>query len=48
MTRGKKELIEEGFEFTESKRGPEPTGDAKDKATKKRKQVNRKRRSSRI
>ena len=39
MTRGKKELIEEGFEFTESKRGPEPTGDAKDKATKKRKQV---------
>ena len=39
MTRGKKELIEEGFKFTESKRGPEPTGDAKEKATKKRKQV---------
>ena len=39
MTRGKKELIEEGVEFTESKRGPEPTGDAKGKATKKRKQV---------
>ena len=39
MTRGKKELIEEGFEFTESKRGPEPTGDAKEKAAKKRKQV---------
>ena len=39
MTRGKKELIEEGFKFTESKRGPESTGDAKEKATKKRKQV---------
>ena len=39
MTRGKAELKEEGFDFTESKRGPEPTGDAKDKATKKRKQV---------
>ena len=39
MTRGKAELTEEGFDFTESKRGPEPTGDAKDKATKKRKQV---------
>jgi len=39
MTRGKAELIEEGVKFTESKRGPEPTGDAKDKATKKRKQV---------
>ena len=39
MTRGKAELTEEGFAFTESKRGPEPTGDAKDKATRKRKQV---------
>ena len=39
MTRGKKELIEEGFKFAESKRGPESTGDAKEKATKKRKQV---------
>ena len=39
MTRGKAELTEEGFDFTESKRGPEPTGDAKDKATRKRKQV---------
>ena len=27
MTRGKSELIEEGVKFTESKRGPEPTGD---------------------
>jgi len=39
MTKGKKELIEEGVEFTESKRGPESTGDAKEVATKKRKQV---------
>jgi hypothetical protein len=39
MTRGKAELIEEGVKFTESKRGPEPTGDAKDKATRKRTQV---------
>ena len=39
MTRGKAELTEEGFDFTESKRGPEPTGDAKEKASKKRKQV---------
>ena len=35
MTRGKKELLEEGFEFTESKRGPEAKGDSKEKATKK-------------
>ena len=27
MTRGKSELIEEGVKFTESKRGPEPTGE---------------------
>ena len=39
MTRGKKELLEEGFEFTESKRGPEPKGDSKEVASKKRKQV---------
>jgi len=39
MTRGKAELTEEGFDFTESKRGPEPTGDAKDKAARKRDQV---------
>jgi|32_taG_2_1085360.scaffolds.fasta_scaffold13657_3 hypothetical protein len=39
MTRGKKELLEEGFEFTESKRGPEAKGDSKEVATKKRKQV---------
>ena len=39
MTRGKQELIEEGFNFTESKRGPEAMGGAKDKARKKRKQV---------
>jgi hypothetical protein len=39
MTRGKSELIEEGVKFTESKRGPEPTGDAKSKAAEKRKIV---------
>jgi len=39
MTRGKSELIEEGVKFTESKRGPEPTGDAKGKAAEKRKIV---------
>ncbi len=39
MTRGKKELLEEGFEFIESKRGPEPKGDSKEVASKKRKQV---------
>jgi len=39
MTRGKQELIDEGFNFTESKRGPEAMGGAKDKASKKRKQV---------
>ena len=40
MTRGKAELIKEGFKFTESKRGPEPSGEnVKEKASKKRKQV---------
>jgi hypothetical protein len=35
MTRGKQELIDEGFKFTESKRGPESTG-GKERAAKKR------------
>ena len=40
MTRGKAELKEEGIKFTESKRGPEPSGEnVKEKAQKKRKQV---------
>jgi len=40
MSRGKSELLEEGFEFVESKRGPEPSEDnVKLKATKKRDQV---------
>ena len=40
MSRGKAELLEEGFEFVESKRGPEPSEDnVKLKATKKRNQV---------
>ena len=40
MTRGKAELTEEGVEFIESKRGPEPSGEnVQEKAQKKRKQV---------
>ena len=40
MTRGKTELKEEGVEFIESKRGPEPSGEnVKEKAQKKRTQV---------
>ena len=38
MTRGKQELIDEGFEYTESKRGPESTG-GKERAFKKRDRV---------